>query len=407
MDNLAYFYLADAYENSASSELVSLSALLNQAVAPDWKRLSSRAWKHMLPLALALSILSSVSSVLALERGDQGPSVKNLQEQLQQAGFYQAPITEVYDFSTEDAVRRFQQAHGLAVDGIVGVSTRQKLETSPTPQIKQSATSTSISSISPSNLQVPKLSTASTPFATISHSNIAPPTPITGSVSTTIISAVVTQNTTPNPNLLQKGDESEAVRILQERLRVAGFFSGQATGVFGPVTEDALKAFQQAYELDVDGIAGPATLRKLPTLGVGGEQTPPIQAVSTDNLTRGHQGEAVKLLQQHLIKAGYFKGTPSGYFDSSTAAAVSQFQAANYLAVSGIAGPTTRAKLYSLVQTAPQSEFSILEIQRRLQEKGFYKGNLNGVMAADTKNAIKQAQEHYGISLSDIRSGRF
>ena len=93
MDNLAYFYLADAYENSASSELVSLSALLNQAVAPDWKRLSSRAWKHMLPLALALSILSSVSSVLALERGDQGPSVKNLQEQLQQAGFYQAPIT--------------------------------------------------------------------------------------------------------------------------------------------------------------------------------------------------------------------------------------------------------------------------------------------------------------------------
>ncbi|MEA5516271.1 peptidoglycan-binding protein [Nodularia sp. UHCC 0506] len=405
MDNLAYFHLADAYENNTSSELVSLSALLNTASAPDWKRFSSKAWKHLLPLAIALSILSSVSSVLALERGDQGPSVRNLQEQLQQAGFYRSEITEVYDFPTEDAVRRFQQAHGLAVDGIVGVRTRQKLETW---QIQQSSyASTPVSTINTSYLPLPALTTASTPFETINTSNSPPPRATTANISTTTISAVETQTTRRVSNLLMKGNEGEEVKLLQEQLRVAGFYSGNATGIFGPITEEAVQKFQKAHNLEVDGIVGPATASKLPPVGVGGAETPLTQTVNTENLTMGHRGEAVRLLQQQLIQAGYLNGTPNGYFGSYTADAVRRFQVANYLAASGIAGPTTRAKLHSVIGTASQGEFSVLEIQRRLRDKGFYKGNLNGVMADDTKKAIKQAQEFYGISLRDIRSGRF
>jgi peptidoglycan hydrolase-like protein with peptidoglycan-binding domain len=415
MDNLAYLYLADAYENNPSSELVSLSDLFNTTSAPDWKRLSSKAWKHLLPLLLALSILSSVSSVFALERGDQGPSVRNIQQQLQAAGFYQAPITQVYDFPTEDAVRRFQQAHGLVVDGIVGVMTRQKLDelsNAPTihPEVPQIATNAVINTSSGRDFPLPELTTASTPFDTSEPSNIPDSIPQSSSVSNTLVTAVVGNNRTPNPNFLQRGDEGEQVRILQERLRVAGFFSGQATGVFGPITEAAVKQFQEAYQLHVDGIVGPATWQRLPTLAVGGEYTPPRETRETlnrDHLSVGHQGEAVRLLQAHLIQAGYLQGTPSGYFDSATATAVSEFQAANYLAVSGIAGPTTRAKLYSVINTPTQGEFGTLEIQRRLKEKGFYQGHLNGVMAEDTKQAIKQAQEYYGISLSDIRSGQF
>ena len=412
MDNLAYLHLADAYEDDASTELVSLSALLNKASAPDWKRLSSKAWKHLLPLAIALSILSSVTSVLALERGDQGPSVRNIQEQLQEVGFFRANVTSVYDFYTEDAVRRFQQAHGLEVDGIVGVRTRQKLEqrnstpaTSQAPPLRTA--NTSVPTISHSNPQFPSLSTASTPFATISHTNPQPPTSTTANVPNSRISAGETQPTRRSSNLLVRGDEGEAVRLLQEQLRIAGFYSGTATGVFGPITEEAVKSFQKASQLDVDGIVGPATVSKLPAIGVGGKETPRRQTENSENLTIGNKGEAVRLLQQHLIQAGYLNGTPNGYFGSYTADAVSRFQAANYLAASGIAGPTTRAKLYSVIGVAPQGEFSVLEIQKRLQDKGFYQGHLNGVMASDTKRAIQQAQEFYGISLSDIRSGRF
>ncbi|RCJ30964.1 cell wall-binding protein [Nostoc minutum NIES-26] len=394
MDNLAYLHLAFAYEDNESSELVSLSTFLNKAAAPDWKRLSSKAWKHMLPLALTLSIFSAVSSAMALERGDQGPSVRNLQQKLQQSGFYQAPITQIYDFPTEDAVRRFQKAANLPVDGIVGVSTIQKLDnwrvaTASNQTKKPSATSTAVKKTSTASTQARKTTLASTQVRT-----------------TTTASSVTSKRN--NPNLLAKGDEGEDVRVLQEQLRIAGFYYGNTTGIFGPITEEAVKRFQDAYKLDVDGIVGPATKRRLPQQGVGyGEDSPTKPVVDRDKLRLGDRGEAVRILQEQLIKAGYLEGEPNGYFGPYTADAVRRFQAANYLAASGIAGPTTRGKLHNSVKTASKSEFSVLEIQRRLQEKGFYKGQLTGVMADDTKKAIKQAQEYYGISLSDIRSGRF
>ncbi len=386
MDNIAYLHLACAYEDSEPSELVSLSYLLNKTAAPDWKRLSSKAWKYMLPLALTLSILSAVSSVLALERGDQGPSVRNLQQQLKKAGFYQASVTQVYDFPTEDAVRRFQKAAGLPVDGIVGATTLQKLEKWRTP-----AASTNTPAKKPT---------------AVSHT-VKKPTAVSHTVKKTINTSSVTNNR-HNSNFLVKGDEGEEVKVLQEKLKIAGFYYGNATGIFGPITEEAVKRFQTAYKLEADGVVGPATLQKLPPKGVGGEDdNSQPQLVQRDKLRIGDRGEVVRVLQDNLIKAGYLQGEPNGYYGPNTADAVRRFQSANYLAASGVAGPTTRAKLHSLVNTSSKSEFSTLEIQRRLQEKGFYKGQLNGVMADDTKKAIKQAQEFYGISLSDIRSGRF
>ncbi|MFN6526988.1 peptidoglycan-binding protein [Nostoc sp. ChiSLP03a] len=208
-------------------------------------------------------------------------------------------------------------------------------------------------------------------------------------------------------NFLRKGDEGENVRVLQERLRVAGFYYGNATGIFGPITEEAVKRFQDAYKLSVDGIANRATLDKLPGVGIGDGEEAPKKVVNRDKLRVGDRGEPVRLLQEQLMQAGYLEREPNGYYGSYTADAVRRFQAANFLAASGVAGPTTRAKLYSSVNTASKSEFNTLEIQTRLRERGFYKGKLNGIMGDDTKRAIKQAQEFYGISLRDIKSERF
>ncbi|MEH1939336.1 MAG: peptidoglycan-binding protein [Nostoc sp.] len=377
MENLAYLHLAFAYEDSTPSELVSLSSLFNKAAAPDWKRLSGRAWKYMLPLALSLSILGALSSVMALENGDRGPSVRNLQQKLKTAGFYQASVTQVYDVSTQEAVRRFQKAAGLPVDGIVGASTLQKLESWQAK--KPSTTTTQAKKATVVSTQAKKPSTTSS----------------------------ATSQRRSNPNYLTKGDEGEDVRALQERLRVAGFYYGNATGIFGPITEEAVKRFQDSYKLSVDGVVGPATLAKLPGTGIGDGEEAPKKVVNRDKLRVGDRGEPVRIVQEQLIQAGYLEGEPNGYYGPYTADAVKRFQAANFLAASGVAGPTTRAKLYSSVNTTSKSEFNTLEIQTRLRERGFYKGKLNGVMADDTKKAIKQAQEFYGISLKDLKSGRF
>ena len=418
MENLAYLHLAFVYEESPSSELVSLSGLLNKAAAPDWKRLSSKAWGYMLPLAVTLSVLSVVSSALALERGDQGPSVRNLQQKLQQTGFYQAPVSQVFDFPTEDAVRRFQKSAGLPVDGVASAATMQKLESWRAPSISREANKPVVVNTE-TEVQKPTPTTqAAKPAPTTQATKPTPttqakkPTPTTQAAKPT--QTTQAKKTTPstvatkrsNPNLLAKGDEGEEVRALQERLRVAGYYYGNSTGIFGSITEEAVKRFQQAYKLDADGVVGPATQRRLPAAGIGyGEDTP--KRGSDGKLQIGDRGEAVRVVQEQLIKAGYLEGEPNGYFGPYTADAVRRFQSANYLASSGVAGPTTRAKLYSLVTSGSKNEFNVLEIQRRLHEKGFYKGSLNGVMGNDTKNAIKQAQQFYGISLNDVKSGRY
>ncbi len=379
MENLAYLHLSLDYEDCPSSELEGFSFLLDRRASPNWKKLSSRAWRYMLPLALTLSLMTAMSSAFALQKGDQGPSVRTLQQDLRRAGFYQAQITQVYDVRTEDAVKRFQKASGLEVSGIAGATTAKKLENWK-PSVK--------------TIQVRKNTTV----------RVTEQKPIAQNVSNKTTTIATKERTS---SILGKGDEGESVRILQERLRVAGYYYGNATGIFGPITEESVKRFQTAYNLESDGLVGPATVRRLPPIGVGYGEDGALRRRANDKLQLGDRGEAVRVVQEQLIKAGYLEGKPNGYYGPFTADAVRRFQAENYLAASGIAGPTTRAKLYSSVNTGTSNEFNVLEIQRRLRDKGFYKGPLNGVMGNDTKIAIRQAQEFYGISLNDLRSGRF
>ena len=50
---------------------------------------------------------------------------------------------------------------------------------------------------------------------------------------------------------------------LQERLQVLGIYRGPVDGVFGPETESAVMQAQRDYNLEPDGIVGPATWRAI------------------------------------------------------------------------------------------------------------------------------------------------
>jgi peptidoglycan hydrolase-like protein with peptidoglycan-binding domain len=62
---------------------------------------------------------------------------------------------------------------------------------------------------------------------------------------------------------LSSGDERVAVRGVQRRLIELGFDPGEIDGRFGPDTEKAVRAFQEKYELETDGVVGPATWERL------------------------------------------------------------------------------------------------------------------------------------------------
>jgi hypothetical protein len=59
--------------------------------------------------------------------------------------------------------------------------------------------------------------------------------------------------------ILSRGAKSDDVKALQSALRAFGFYQGMMDGDFGPKTEEAVRAFQAARSLPVDGIVGSAT----------------------------------------------------------------------------------------------------------------------------------------------------
>lgn len=62
---------------------------------------------------------------------------------------------------------------------------------------------------------------------------------------------------------VNNGSEQVAVRGVQRRLIELGFEPGEIDGHFGPDTEKAVKAFQEKYELEADGVVGPKTWERL------------------------------------------------------------------------------------------------------------------------------------------------
>jgi peptidoglycan hydrolase-like protein with peptidoglycan-binding domain len=67
---------------------------------------------------------------------------------------------------------------------------------------------------------------------------------------------------------LTLGDQGQDVRQLQEVLARLGLYEGEETGEYDLLTREAVKAFQKAYCLAVDGVCGPDTCKLLLETGI-------------------------------------------------------------------------------------------------------------------------------------------
>lgn len=78
---------------------------------------------------------------------------------------------------------------------------------------------------------------------------------------------------------LRRGESGGDVMKLQARLKELKFFKGSVKGNFLGITEEAVKSFQRAYGLTVDGIVGPKTWAALATPVKQDPQPPEMQPV--------------------------------------------------------------------------------------------------------------------------------
>jgi peptidoglycan hydrolase-like protein with peptidoglycan-binding domain len=130
--------------------------------------------------------------------------------------------------------------------------------------------------------------------------------------------------------VLKKGSNDPAVRDLQEALKILGFDPGLVDGVFGAQTESAVKKFQQAREIPVDGVVGRVTWINIDEA----DQSHPV-------LRTGSTGLPVRRLQSRMSAVGFDTGGVDGRFGAKTETAVKKLQQNFNLTVDGVVGPRT------------------------------------------------------------------
>jgi peptidoglycan hydrolase-like protein with peptidoglycan-binding domain len=149
----------------------------------------------------------------------------------------------------------------------------------------------------------------------------------------------------PGQPTISPGATGSVVRRLQRALRRTPDLDIAVDGVFGPKVEAAVKDFQQAAGLVVDGVVGSLTWAALP------------DGAPMPTLEQGASGNVVKSLQQVLAAGapGEWNTGPGpidGNFGPATAASVESFQAWAGVAADGVVGDQTwSASLHAATAT--------------------------------------------------------
>ncbi len=254
----------------------------------------------------------------------------------------------------------------------------------------------------------------------------------TGYVMTRYVKVVGNVPAADAVETLRKGMRGDAVKAMQERLEELGYYDDECSGYFGNNTFEAVKAFQKRNGLEVDGIAGPATLKKLDSssarkAAATSNDDNKADAKDDDTLRPGDSGSAVRALQTRLRALGYFNHSVDGKYDSQVTEAVKAFQRRNGLTADGIAGAKTLNKLNSSsAKKADGSEAEndsdeenltldientyligdrndeIKKMQKRLTELGYFSGSCTGYYGTATRNAVLNFQKRNNLYVDGI-----
>lgn len=168
---------------------------------------------------------------------------------------------------------------------------------------------------------------------------------------------------------LREGSSGPNVQIAQIRLnRIATDFPAipkiyPPDGIFGPETTEAVRAFQEAFSMTVDGVIGPATwyriqaifnsVKRLNELTSEGLTLADITTQFPRVLAAGDSGPEVRALQYFLSYISEYVNTvppltPDGSFGPATEAAVRGFQRTYGLTEDGVVGELTWDRIYNV-----------------------------------------------------------
>lgn len=118
-------------------------------------------------------------------------------------------------------------------------------------------------------------------------------------------------------------------------------------------------------------------------------------------VARPEASSMVLAVQEQLAASDYYDGSISGLMDAATVAAIEAFEAANDMPVTGEPNLALLSAL-SAANTdavrAPQPTLSIVEVQRRLNAKGYGPLDEDGKMGPQTRGAMDRFAAEAGLA---------
>ena len=245
---------------------------------------------------------------------------------------------------------------------------------------------------------------------------------------------------------LRLGTVSDEVKLIQTRLnRISKNFPiipkiSDPTGVFAADTEDAVRAFQEQFDLSPDGVVGRATwyaisriysaVKRLTDVSSEGIPAEDVTLLFGGDLEFGDTGVAVRELQYLLAVIAFFSDsvrpvTIDGIFGNTTRGAVEDFQYDSGLPVTGVVDETTWQQIYDtyriLLDSLPEGYFTSTTLPYpgsplRVGSRGEYvtalqnylnrisdvyteipKLNVDGVYGVRTRDAVRVYQMIFGL----------
>lgn len=240
-----------------------------------------------------------------LKMDDQGDAVTRVQNRLRQLGYMTDKADGIYGGSTARSIRIFQYYNGLDVTGVADENTQEQLFSQGAKQ--------------------------------------------------------------PDNQMLASGSTGDAVKTLQQRLRLLGFSKSSADGDYGANTVQAVKNLQtymrgleeRSVRADAEKMAavnaGTATVESFLTVEVNGIADPLLlddfysdsfpaipERIDADSF----EGDVVRL-QRRLSALEYYYSSLDGDYGSGTKKAVESFQKRHKLDQTGVADQSTLEILFS------------------------------------------------------------
>ena len=309
-----------------------------------------KKWQWLIYTFLfTLFTIGNISAAL-LSEGMSGAEVRMLQEQLVSCGYLARAVDGEYGATTVKAVQLFQEDHGLAVTGMVDDNTEESIYNATTNHRKGGGlllAEGNQETLVNTYQQILKnhgfldgevdgvygQDTVNAVYAFQRHQNL----PVSGAIDEETSVALNAMDTsfdkvankdTSRDYLWGMGDEGKDVKRIQEKLKKAGYLTGEADGIYGNDTFNAVQNLQADSGIPVTGMITETTLSKL--------NHPAKTKKNSSVIKEGISNNKVVKLQNLLLLHGFNPGIVDGSFGKGTKEAVLEMQKQYALPVTGI-----------------------------------------------------------------------